>query len=192
MRNQLLIELHKHPQTVFTVKEMSLIMPDLKYANLISRLAYLATQGAIRRLARGIYAKENYEPLELANKLYTPSYVSLETVLRQAGIIFQHYEQIISVSYLTRTLQVDSHTFLYHKMTRKVLLDKRGLTEQGHVAIALPERAFLDAVYLYRDYYFDNLGALNWDQVFDLQGLYRSKALEKRVKDIHQIYKGEQ
>jgi len=38
---------------------------------------------------RGIYAKDkNYDRLELANRIYTPSYISLETVLSREGIVF--------------------------------------------------------------------------------------------------------
>jgi predicted transcriptional regulator of viral defense system len=191
MENQLLIELHKRPQTVFALKEVSLLMPELAYNNLKQRMAYMARAGAIRRLAHGVYGKEKYNPLELANKLYTPSYISLETVLRQAGITFQHYDRIFSASYLTRTVSVDGHTFQYHQLNKKILITKRGLTERGAVTIASPERAFLDAVYLYKDYHFDNLGALEWEKVFELVDLYESKALGKRVREYQKIYQEE-
>lgn len=191
MKNQLLIELHKRPQTVYTIKEISLIMPQLEHANLNNRVAYLAKQGGIKRLARGIYAKDEYNPLELANKLYAPSYVSLETVLLSAGITFQHYERIFSVSYLTRTAEVDGHTLQYHQMSKKILLDKGGLVERDNITMASPERAFLDVLYLYKDYHFDNLGALDWDRVFELVGLYDSKALRKRAEEYQKIYQEE-
>lgn len=191
MTNQLLIELYKQPSTIFTLKEASLLVPDIPYGNLRRRMAYLAKTGAIRRLSHGVYGKDNYNPLELANKLYTPSYVSLETVLRQAGVIFQYYEKIFSVSYLTRSVDVSGHTFQYRQANKRILLDKRGLAENEIVAIATPERAFLDAVYLYKEYHFDNLSGLDWEKVISLQSLYESKVLEKRVKEYHRIYRGE-
>jgi predicted transcriptional regulator of viral defense system len=191
MNNQLLIELHKQPQTVFTIKEIALLMPELEHANLNNRAAYLAKQGAIKRLTRGIYAKDRYNPLELANKLYAPSYISLETVLLSAGITFQHYERIFSASYLTRTVEVDGHTFQYHQMSKQILLNKHGLIEHDNLTIASAERAFLDALYLYKDYHFDNLGALDWDKVFELAHLYESKALRKRMGEYHHIYQEE-
>jgi len=41
-------------------------------------------------LRRGLYAKDNsYDKNELATKIYIPSYISFETVLRNAGAIFQ-------------------------------------------------------------------------------------------------------
>src|SRR3990172_9276111 len=157
MKNQLLIEIHRKPQTVFTLKEVSLLMPELEYANIRQRMAYLAKTGAVQRLTHGIYAKDKYNPFELANKLYTPSYISLETVLRQAGITFQHYDRIFSVSYLTRTVSVDGQAFEYHQVSKDILLAKEGLLNQAGVTIASPERAFLDVVYLYKNYHFDNL-----------------------------------
>jgi predicted transcriptional regulator of viral defense system len=191
MKNQLLIELHKSPQTVFTLKEISLLMPELEYTNLKGRVAYLAKAGAIRRLTHGVYAKHSYNSFELANKLYTPSYIGLETVLRQAGVTFQHYDRIFSVSYLTRTVSVDGQVFEYHQLSKNILLNKEGLLDQAGVAIASPERAFLDAVYLYKNYHFDNLAPLDWDKVSKLEGLYETKALGKRVKEYYQIYREE-
>lgn len=191
MKNQLLIELYKQPQTVFTLKEASLLMPMLEYANLSKRMAYLARTGAIRRIAHGVYGKDNYNPLELANKLYAPSYISLETVLRQAGITFQHYDRIFSASYLSRTVEANNHTFQYHQLSKKILLNKRGLTEKENITIATPERAFLDAVYLYKNYHFDNLGALDWKKVVELVDIYQSKALGKRVVEYQNIYQEE-
>jgi|SRR3989338_2783936 len=191
MKNQLLIEIHRKPQTVFTLKEVSLLMPKLEYANIRQRMAYLAKTGAVQRLTHGIYAKDKYNPFELANRLYAPSYISLETVLRQAGITFQHYDQIFSVSYLSRTVSVSGHTFKYHQVSKTILLDKRGVTDQGAVTIASPERAFLDAVYLYKDYHFDNLGALDWKKVFELEAFYKSQALSNRVSEYHHLYQEE-
>lgn len=164
-------------------------MPELEYANIRQRMAYLAKTGAVQRLTHGIYAKNKYNPFELANRLYTPSYISLETVLRQAGITFQHYDQIFSVSYLSRTVPVSGHIFKYHQVSKRILFNNRGVIKKGMVTIASPERAFLDTVYLYKDYHFDNLGAFDWKKVFELETLYKSQALSNRVREYHQIHK---
>lgn len=191
MTNQLLLTLYKQPGTVFTLKEASLLAPDVPYSNLKRRMAYLAKTGALQRISHGVYGKEGYSRLELANKLYTPSYVSLETVLRQAGIVFQFYEEIFSVSYVSRSATVDGTKYQYRQINKKILLDKRGLIEQDGVSIASPERAFLDAVYLYKDYHFDSLSALDWEKVLSLQAIYHNKELQKRVKQYHEIFLGE-
>lgn len=49
----------------------------------------------------------------------------------------------------------------------------------------------MDTVFVYKNYYFDNLLVLNWEKVFDLLGLYKSKALEKRIKQYFKTYQEE-
>lgn len=191
MQNAVLIALYKQPQTVFTMKDISLTFPDIPYANLKKRMSDFSKSKAIKKLRRGIYAKDKFEPLELANKLYAPSYISLETVLVKAAMIFQYYETIFAISYLTRTVQVGDQTIVYRKIKNQILLNKQGVEEKNGVMIASPERAFLDVVFLYRDYYIDNLDPLNWEKVMELKSVYSSKVLNKRVDEYYQIYKEE-
>ncbi|HCC84373.1 MAG TPA: hypothetical protein DEP87_01715 [Candidatus Pacebacteria bacterium] len=55
--------------------------------------------------------------------------------------------------------------------------------------VASPERAFLDVVYVYKNYHFDNLSILNWDIIMELKVIYESETLNKRVREYFQIYK---
>ncbi|OIN95115.1 hypothetical protein AUJ38_00880 [bacterium CG1_02_42_9] len=188
MKNNLILSLYKKPQTVFTLQEIAMLFPDIPYDNLKKRMSYFAKSGSIRKLNRGVYAKDQFNAFELANKLYTPSYISLETVLQKAGVTFQYYESIFAVSYLSRTVKVGDYTVVYRRMKKDILLNKLGIEEQENVVIASPERAFLDAVYLYKDYHFDNLSSLNWDKVTELKNLYASHVLLKRVEEYYQVY----
>lgn len=189
MKNELIIALYKNPQTVFTLKDISLLFSQIPYNNLKERMSYFAKVGSIRKLSRGVYAKDNFDVLELANKLYTPSYISLETVLQKSGVIFQYYENIFAVSYLTRTIEVSGHTIEYRRIKKGILFNKQGIEEQGNVVVASPERAFLDAVFLYKNYHFDNLSGLNWDKIMELKNLYESRIFNKRVEEYFQINK---
>src|SRR3990167_883376 len=143
MKNNIILSLYKKPQTVFTLQEIALLFPEIPYGNLKKRMSYFAKSGAIKKLSRGIYAKDKYEVLELANKIYTPSYISLETVLQKAGVTFQYYERIFAVSYLTRTIEVGNHVIEYYRIKKSILLNKKGIEEQGSVVVASAERAFL-------------------------------------------------
>lgn len=183
MKNELLLSLYKQPVSVFTVADIHLLLPEISYKNLKAQLSYLKTTGGLKRLCRGIYAKEKYDVFELANKLYSPSYISLETVLRQAGIIFQYYERIFVASYLTRTIEVDGKTIEYRRLKKEILLNREGVENIKEAAVASPERAFLDAVYIYKNYHFDNLNGLDWDKVNRLKNIYHSRVLLKRVED---------
>lgn len=189
MKKTTILSLYQVPQTVLTLKDISLMLPEIPYNNLKRRLSYFAKLGHLKKLRRGVYAKEPYDVLELANKVYAPSYISLETVLQRAGVIFQYYEGIFAVSYLSRTVEVSGHTIIYRKMKKDILLNKQGIEEQGNVVIASPERAFLDAVFFYKNYHFDNLGALNWDKIMELKDLYRSGVFTEWVGKYYQMYK---
>lgn len=189
MKNELIIAIYKKPQTVFTLKDVSLLFPEIPYNNLKVRMFYFAKSGSIRKLSRGVYAKDQFDVLELANKLYVPSYVSLETVLQKAGVTFQYYESIFAISYVSRTVEAGGYTIAYRRMKKDVLLNKQGVEEQGNVVIASPERAFLDAVFLYNNYHFDNLDPLNWDKVMELKSLYKSRIFSKRVEEYYRDYK---
>jgi hypothetical protein len=55
------------------------------------------------------------------------------------------------------------------------------IRQTNHINIASPERAFLDLLYLEKDYYFDNLNPLNKDLIRKLLPVYQSKGLSKTV-----------
>ena len=133
------------------------------------RLHYYVKKGELYALRHGLYAKDKqYDRLELATKIYTPAYVSFETVLAQAGIIFQHYDAIFVASYKTKELEVDGQKYNFRKLQDGILTNTAGIENRGTYYIASKERAFLDMVYLHSAYHFDNLEPLDEKKVFTL------------------------
>lgn len=191
MKEDLIFELYKKHQSVFSLKELSLLFPQFSYKNIKRRLSYYVKSGKLKRLRQGIYAKEQFNYLELANKIYSPSYIGLETVLEREGIIFQKYKVIFVVSYLTRKVALDEQKIFYRKIKVGVLLNNIGIQKENYYSIATKERAFLDAVFLYKDYHFDNLKPLDWDKVMEIKKIYQSKILEERVEEYRQTFKKE-
>ena len=189
MKNELLLELYKRPETVFTLADVSIMFPKISYENIKARMFYLAVKGMIKKVRRGIFVKDNYDVLELANKLYSPSYISLETVLVKAGIIFQYYREIFSISYLSRALSVAGNDLRYRKIKDEILLNHQGIERINQAEAATKERAFLDAVFLYKDYHFDNLRPLDWEKIEGMKIIYNNKIFNKRINDYYQIYK---
>lgn len=171
-------------KTVFTFKEILLASGETNPALLRRRISYYVKKGELYAIRRGLYAKDkNYDRLELATKIYTPSYISFETVLGQAGMTFQYYERIFVASYLTRDIVADNQVFAYKKIKDIILTNSAGIETRDNYSIASPERAFLDRIYLFRNYYFDNLSFLNWDKVFELLPAYGNKRMEKEVRE---------
>lgn len=155
------------------------------------RINYYAKGGDLYRVRRGIYAKDkNYSKLELATKIFTPAYVSFETVLAKAGVVFQYYGQIFVASYLTREIVADGQIYSYKRIKDAILTNNAGIENQENYSIASPERAFLDIIYIYKDYHFDNLSPLNWDKVYEILPIYGgNKRMEKKVKQYHKTCK---
>ncbi len=176
------MEIYKDPRTVFGVSDVAMLFPGEESKYMSERLRYYTQTGRLVSPRKGIYAKPGYNPLELANILYTPSYVSLEYVLQQAGIIFQFDSRITSVGYLSREMEIDGRTYSYRRIKEDIIMAQGGIVRRpDNVNIATPERAFLDTLYLNRDFYFDNLNPLDMQIIGRLLRGYRSSALEKRV-----------
>lgn len=114
-----------------------------------------------------------------------PSYISLETVLSKEGVVFQHYDKIFVVSYLTREIVCDGQTYVFKKIKNPVLTNSLGIEKKENYSMAIKERAFMDILYLYKDYHFDNLASINWDVCFDLLPIYGNKAMEKKLKSYY-------
>jgi hypothetical protein len=175
---------------VFTFKELSLIWNETD-VELIKKRVYRYTKtGKLYTIRKGIYAKDkNYDKLELANKIFTPAYISLETVMSREGIVFQQYDQIFVISYLSREITCDGQTYVFRRMKDAILTNALKVEKKDNYYIASKERAFLDTIYLNKNYHFDNLSSINWDKCFEMLPIYDNKAMAKRLNSYHILAK---
>ncbi len=152
------------------------------------RLNKYVKAGKLIHVRRGFYAKDkNYNRFELANRINTPSYISFETVLTREGVNFQYYGNIFVASYINREIYIEEQKITYIRMKDYVLSNTIGIEHKDGYAIASAERAFLDRLYVSKDYHFDNLHSLNWNKVMEILGIYNNKRLEKKVKEYQKI-----
>jgi len=180
-----IFEIYKDQRTVFTIKEISLIINESDLSRLKQKVNYYVRKGYLINIRRGVYIKKEYDIEELACKIYIPSYISLEYVLRKAGVIFQYSEKISNVSYLSRTIEVGPNELVYRKIKNEILINTASVVRNTNgVNIATPERAFLDILYLNKDFYFDNISGLNIKLINKLLPIYRSKRLLLNVNNI--------
>src|SRR3990167_5409587 len=175
-------KLYQSPKTILTTKDIALILEETNMVNLASKIKYYAKEGSLIRLTRGVFAKnKEYDVKELATSIYTPSYISFETVLRESGIIFQHNDTIFVAAPWSVTKKIDKYNFTFRKIKDSVLFSSVGVKNENNYSIATPERAFMDAIYLFPKYYFDNLKSINWEQCAELAKIYDNQQLIKRL-----------
>ena len=169
--------------TVFSVKDVVLLWGEKASGAVHVRLNYYTKTKKLIRVHRGLYVKDkNYNRFELATRINTPSYISFETILGSTGMTFQYYGNIFVASYLNREMEIDGQKITFIRMKEYVLSNTIGIEHKDGYARATKERAFLDRMYINKDYYFDNLSVLDWDKVFEILPMYHNKSMEKKVR----------
>lgn len=89
---------------------------------------------------------KNINTFEIANFLYQPSYVSLETALNYWGVLSQFPLEITSMtSKKSMTKEFEERIYSYSHISNKYF----GMfTKKNNTLIALPEKALFDQIYL--------------------------------------------
>ncbi len=153
-------------QSVLQVAELPQIVTGYTGAKLRSALKYATKGGDLIRVTRGIYVfDKNYSRWEMGNKLRTPSYISLYSVLQSKGVVFQPYTSIFLVSQRSQRSEVDGQEYIYRKIKDSILLNPMGIEVQNGVSVASLERAICDKLYLDQDEHFDNLRSVDFGEM---------------------------
>lgn len=180
----------RSPKTVFSTKDAALLWAEERESTVSARLNKYVKAGKLIRVRRGVYAKDkNYDKFELATIIYTPSYISFETVLTRAGINFQYYGNIFVASYVNREIDINGQKVTFVRMKNYVLSNTVGIEHKAGFAIATKERAFLDRIYVSKDYHFDRLDPLDWNKVFEILPIYNNKRMAKKVDEYFKHFK---
>lgn len=192
-KGEFLETLLRSPQTIFSAKDVVLLWSEQNESAARVRLNYYVKTGKLIRVHRGFYAKDkNYNHLELATRIYTPSYISFETILTREGVNFQYYGNIFVASYMNREIKVGEQRITYVRTKDYVLSNSTGIEHTSNIATASRKRAFLDRVYVSKDYHFDNLRSLDWDKVMEILPIYHNKRLEKKIIEYLKDYQNNQ
>jgi len=156
-----MLEIFKIKQTVFDLKDLWKILNEVNYNNLKSKVSYYVKKWYLTRIRKWIFVKENFDKFELACKIYTPSYISFETVLSQEGIIYQKIDTIYVASYLSRKIEIpykgETIKIVYRKLKDEILYNPDWIIKKDFYSVASAKRAIQDMKYLKKNFYFDNL-----------------------------------
>ncbi|MGE3062896.1 MAG: hypothetical protein AB7T10_04615 [bacterium] len=140
---------------IFSIEDLMKLFPKEKEES-IARLVYNWIESKkIIRLKRGLYQisypeKTIIPDMYVANKLYSPSYISLETVLSMHGIIPEIAISVTSVTTkATRFFKNDYGAFSYRTVKKEYFTGYYLFREKGfEIHIAEPEKAVVDFLYL--------------------------------------------
>ncbi|MDD3645913.1 MAG: hypothetical protein PHH06_00735 [Candidatus Gracilibacteria bacterium] len=185
-----LLKLSQSKNTVFSFDELQDIFGIENKQVFKNKLSSYVKKGILERISKGIYSLKDkkIDRFELANKIYSPSYISFFTALYHHGIIFQ-YENDVYLAYKKSDIKKIADFDIKLKCLKKdILLNPTGIVNNGTYSIAGAERAFLDTIYLYGDIYFDNLDKIDYEKVLELLDIYKKKSLEKKVKSYFDKY----
>ena len=121
----------------------------------LRRLSEWQAKGYLKMIRRGHYVFSDLEINEsvlflMANKIYTPSYVSLEMALSHYNLIPEAVYGITSVaSRKTNYFKTDFGEFIYRHIKPQLMFGYKLIGYQGKIfKLAEPEKAVLDFFYL--------------------------------------------
>lgn len=183
-----IIDMVRSGNTVFSYADMAHFFEWKDKQDLVNKVHYAVRRGYLHTLSRWIFALAPswWNKYEFANKILTPSYISLQSALRIHGINFQYEQDIYAVSYKSCTITTDIWVIHFHSMKKSIRENYAGVGVQEWFSLASRERAVLDTLYLYGEYYFDNLSLIDWNQAATLLPIYGSKILKKRFTLLRQ------
>jgi len=161
------------PQKIFTANDLAVLWGIKNKNNLWKTLSRYADSGILIRIHRGLYSKVPIEALkeeELGCALMGPfSYVSLETVLARAGILFQEIYGVTLVGQSTKEYEIAGTRYICKQMKNSVLLNRAGIQDLPTYSIASSERAAIDLEYYNSAYYLDNPEGLDSEELKKIQ-----------------------
>jgi len=144
-------KLSRHRLFVFSSRDLARLFPKESPATIKVQVHHWKKKGWLKALRRGIYKiaypeEKEIPDLYIANRLYEPSYVSLETVLSMYSLI---PEVAMGVTSITTRPTRSFGAFIYRTVKPHAFVGYRIIRENGfEVRVAEPEKALVDYLYL--------------------------------------------
>lgn len=147
--------LRSHKLYVFSLKDIKNLFPHEKEKSIKNNFIRWISKGYLLRLKRNLYklveqgSELRVPDLYIANKLYEPSYISLETALSIYSIIPDVAIGVTSLTTLpTRTFKNRYGAFFYRTCQKRAFTGYRLMLYEGFkVYIADKEKALVDFLY---------------------------------------------
>lgn len=190
---------------VFSKIDIGLIFPDENISS--QQLSRWQKQGYISKIKNGLYVlsdyKEKISNFYIANKLYYPSYVSLETAMYEFGFIPDVAHTVTSITTKkTKFAKVDFGQFSYRKIKNDCFIGYEPMKYLGFdVLFATPEKSIVDFFYLNKQRLQKkeqimelrlNYGSLkekiNKEKMIHFSMLFKSPLLNRLIKELLSLF----
>jgi predicted transcriptional regulator of viral defense system len=142
-----LLRLQKSNRNIFNLTDLKKLLKIENDNTAYIQANRLTKEGLLNRIAKGVYCLKDSKPaeFEIANFLYKPSYVSLESALAYYNISIQIPHIIISVTPLrAKKIKAVDKEFVYLHLNQKYYSD---YIKDQRFLIATPEKAIIDTVF---------------------------------------------
>lgn len=133
--------------SLFTISDFKKFFGVSKDNTAYKIIERLTEKGILKKLSkkRYLFALKPVDDFQMANFLYQPSYISLESALSFYGILSQFSYQVTSVSpKKTRSFEAQGKEFAYFHIKPALFF---GYEKKENFLIALPEKALIDYLY---------------------------------------------
>lgn len=185
---------------LFKLEDVFKWFPEIKGGTTLNQLNFWTKKGYLENIRRGVYKITDFElkePFVLANFIYAPSYISLETALNYYGIIPDIPFAITSVTVnKTKIFKTKKYgPFYYHHLKPELFFGFSSILIEKNYSynIAIPEKALFDYFYLKAKKTVSFEGfieemRLSLPKKFDFLKIKRwSRLVLKRNKNFHQL-----
>jgi len=140
---------------IFKLEDIFKWFPQSKRQTILNQINFWIKRGYLEKIRRGIYKMANYQIKDsfiLANFIYSPSYISLETALNYHGIIPDIPFEVTSVTInKTKVFKIKNYgVFSFHHLKSNLFFGFEIIrSEKNYIYnMAFPEKALFDYLYL--------------------------------------------
>jgi len=163
-------KLYKNNISLLTTLDIENLLQIKSSRTLEDLIKRLIQENVLTSVEKGKYYVTSKQPsnFEIANFLYSPSYISFETALNYYGLLSQFPLEITSATLGKKTeKEINNQLYTYSKIDKKLFT---GYYKESNYLIATKEKALFDEIYLISksiksESILQNLDLLNFEMV---------------------------
>lgn len=163
----------KQNQKLFHTRDLAILWRVDNTNTLYTTIKRYTAKGILIPVQKGLYSVvplDQVDPYALgAAVIHAYAYVSCESVLLSAGIMFQAGLMRTFVSSVSKRFTLAGYEYLIRTMVDRFLYNDAGIVRENGILMATLPRAVVDMLYFNPRAHFDNPKAIDWKEVRAIQ-----------------------